>query len=48
MDRFPEVLGFGFVVIVPAAELPAFSEQRGHRSGGLPGRRRIVRGHPAW
>ncbi len=26
MDRFPEVLGFGFVVIVPAAELPAFIE----------------------
>ena len=26
MDRFPEVLGFGFVVIVPAAELPTFIE----------------------
>ena len=26
MDRFPEVLGFGFVVIVPADELPAFIE----------------------
>ena len=24
MARFPEVLGFGFVVIVPAADLPAF------------------------
>jgi signal transduction histidine kinase len=24
LDRYPEVLGFGFTVIVPAAELPAF------------------------
>ena len=38
MDRFPEVLGFGFVVIVPAAELPAFIETARHRSGRLPRR----------
>ena len=37
MDRFPEVLGFGFVVIVPAAELPSVHRDRGRRSGGLPG-----------
>ena len=37
MDRFPEVLGFGFVVIVPAAELPAFIARRVGRSGGLLG-----------